>query len=114
MEEEWPTNVMMISLDAIKGQTLDKMCLESETAQTRVYLVRKPTTRELQGQCDMCARQHKKNNTECSMWQGVQSYAEDFGVMYNPRTKQVIRGWVQVAVDTRRHSRIARETYVRA
>jgi len=112
--EEWPTNVMMSNLDAVKGQSLEKMCLESESVGVRVYLVRKPTTRELHGQCDMCPRQHQKNNTECSMWLGVTTYAEEFGMLYDPQTKKIIKGWQLASVDTRRHSRIARETYVRA
>ena len=113
MEEDWPTNALMTNLDAVKGQSLEKMCLESQTGNVRVYLVRKPTTIELFGQCDMCARQHRKNNTECSMWLNRPTYATDFGVLYDPRTKRQIRGWTMVATDTRRHSRISRETYVK-
>ena len=112
--EEWPTNLDMTSLDAVKGQTLEKMCLASETNNERVYYVRKPTTLELQGGCDQCARQHLRNNTTCSMWLKRPSYAKDFGVLYDPVTKQEITGWQLISVDTRRHHRVTKETYIRA
>ena len=113
MEESWPTNAMMVNLDAIKGQSLEKMCLEKETSSMRVYLVRKPTLNELQGNCDQCAKQHRPTNTTCSMWLKRETYAQDFGKLYNPKTRTELKGWVLVSVDTKRHSRISRETYVR-
>ena len=113
MDEAWPTNVMLTKLDAVKGQVLDKMCLLSQDQGVRVYLVRKPTMLELAGQCDMCLRQHQKNNTECSMWLHKQSYASEFEVLYDPKTKRMIQGWTLVDVETNGVSRISKETYVK-
>lgn len=110
---EWPTNLAMTSLSAVKGGSLEKMCLIKEEGDERVYIVRAPTLLELQGNCDQCARQHQKTNTRCSMWLKRPTYATAEGELYDPSTKKIIYGWRLAEVETRRHSRIVKETYVR-
>ena len=111
MDEVWPTSSDLERLDAVIGRSLDKMFLVSGTKLQRTYLSRSATTREINGQCDGCIKQHRPTNTECSMWLGVDTYATESGVLYDPVTRKPHPEWTLAVVDSRHGKRIRKETW---
>ena len=111
MDEPWPTATDLEQLDAVIGRSLDKMYLVSTTKTKRQYLARSATTREILGQCDACVKQHRRTNTECSMWLGVDTYATESGVLYDAATRKPHPEWVLTEVDSRHGKRIRKETW---
>ena len=106
--EEWPTNLDMTSLDAVVQTLEDVPGLETNNER-----VLRPKTNDARapGRLRSCARQHLRNNTTCSMWlAGL--LRQDFGVL--PTRRKQKSGVAADFVDTRRHHRVTKETYIRA
>jgi hypothetical protein len=127
------------TFEIIEGQTLRRFKRLRSTATTTTYLVRRPTERDLDGNCDMyvhetsdrvrcvcvctpalipmrshrCVRRHSPINVECSMTrEKSESYAKHPGVYYYRHTQKPVAGlWRLIDAEGFPHSNLCVETY---